>query len=80
MVSANPTNIPTALASSAQGMPLTSQALTAINQAAKGGEYTAKFFENMVVTNNFISWLNTMGDQAWIQDTDDYGNPVIFAA
>ncbi|HWN67487.1 MAG TPA: hypothetical protein VNM90_07590 [Haliangium sp.] len=73
------TSLPFALGPSTQGIPLSGGAQQMVQQAMQGGGATAAFFQNQYTVGNFVSWLNSQGESAWIQSTDDQGNPVFFA-
>lgn len=73
------TNIPAVLAQAQQGIPMTRMMSDLLGKAARGGEDTAGFFRSQSLVRNFTLWLNQLGEQAWIYDTDAAGNPVYFA-
>src|SRR5437588_11750708 len=72
------TVIPVTVARGDQDLPLTSSNAQALNLAMAGGEATANYFHNLVLVNNFLSWVNTTPG-AWIETTDSNNNPAWFA-
>ncbi|GHO85757.1 hypothetical protein [Dictyobacter formicarum] len=73
-------DISCALGTSTGGNYLTDTVKQGIMTAAQGGEHTAAYFNNQFTVGNFINWLNSEGDSAWVMENDKDGNPVIWAA
>lgn len=78
-MSTTTTTVDTCIGPTAPGTPLYPPQLNAIMSAAASGAGTHTYYQDQVVLDNFVMWLATQGDNAWIYDTDDNGNPVYFA-
>lgn len=79
MSNGSTTNISSVLGPAVSGTPLTPPMQAAIMSAAASGDGTRTYYGNQTVLTNFTSYLNELGDAAWIADTDENGNPVYFA-